>query len=397
MLFLQIPSLYPSLYTTTSQDPILEISATLSLGFLYASSGKSAIAGTLFRQFLADSSNSFVSSGNLPEYRFQNAYASSIGIGFLYLGLGDEPNSKTSFFERMKEFFIECIDFRISHLKSKSEASLRLLKGSVRDKKVLRLPSMAVLGLIYLKTGNKGIAEKLRLGNLLPISKCHPKEIVFSIISRFLILWDSIEMTELFFKTESEVAGFSKLQQYIASSALIFIYGLKFMSTCSGSFCLAKAKELILQLENLTSLDLHTVTSLLLACYGIGLLYCGSGNLESLRIIRAVRLLFLKSKIVTSFHFAALHHALGILFLGGCSFHLVPDSKCLATCFAFLASVCLEFSDIAFGTLPNIVLASATKKPQSQDDKDMEFCSKSFWNSEYQSLLEETLARICSR
>lgn len=236
-----------------------------------------------------------------------------------------------------------------------SETS-RVLEGSYVNTDVVSPGALMALMLIYMKTNNKRLAERLIIPDTLySLDRARPDHVYLRLLARSIIMWDDIEASDAWIcrsiptlllpvnetKDPFDLQGLASLGQVdpahrmdlhgtlaargFAVAGACSAIALKYAGTGNSRAvdvltreCEAFESALLKRNEAHNSLEYVYSTGLCCAALGLGIVTAGSGDLKVFRLLRRLRKRSGQSETYGRYgSHIAMHMSIGFLFLGG--------------------------------------------------------------------------------
>jgi hypothetical protein len=244
--------------------------------------------------------------------------------------------------------------------------------------KITAAAAYACLSLIYLKSGNTQLANKIKIPtNLYQLENFRPFNLYLAILTKNLIQWDNIEDSEswiltqipefikflheeklstieenIIYSSKINIIEFSQISTsyYYAIAAGVMSLGFKHLGSNNKEISkiviniinrLRKLKvvsEIIVREQrkyddlNKFYINKNTLEHVLCICsYSLSMIMAGSGDLDTFKILRILRKKM--ESDIKNFNYGynqAIHHAIGMLFLGAGALTFSQDKQSLA-------------------------------------------------------------------
>ncbi|ORY08304.1 hypothetical protein K493DRAFT_29218 [Basidiobolus meristosporus CBS 931.73] len=358
LLAIHIPPLLSPDSSDIHLSPLTQSASLLGMGLVYLGSSHRRMVEVMLKE-LGKRNTPSSEAHDLPE---SVALSAGVALGLITLGRGDDMAGLTDL--HIVEELCRLMNGGRHLNKNGKPLGLGRCAESKGNESVyintdITAPGATLaLGLMYIRTQNQVVAEKLRIpDNWAQLESIRPDFTALRVISRNLILWSSIEPTEEWIQSQIPDSikpalksspgspsislpyreSMKRFCYYIVAGAC-FSIGLKYAGSANETAfqcLLAKLDHFILLSsggpsaafeENITR---STVKSCLdVVCTSVALVMAGTGNLEVMRRLRV-----LHGRItpdVTYGNHMASHMALGLLFLGGGNFTLGRSNKAIA-------------------------------------------------------------------
>lgn len=382
LLSVHVPSLHPPSSTDLDVPTNVQISALLAIGFLYEGTCHRHITEILLEEIDRKP------EGTHEFHNFRESYSLTAGLalGLVLLGNGTSgpgivdlqiedrltrfifggektqfvaPNSNQQLkhhFQYMNEKANSSSYSNFTRTNStfgNYQKSILVLEGNKTNIDITAPGSILALGLIFLKTNNKSVALRLNTPNTYSLlSNVRSDFILLRVLSRNLILWDSIEATEEWISDQipqviQNVLGKNPPNTTHSSDELEILLqahanilagcclslGIRYAGTADqiAHDLLFRYVEYFLSLQKNNEWQSYYGSYLLETCLdvsvlGLALVMAGTGNLSTFRLFRKLRKRH-GSEIATYGSCMAIHMAIGFLFLGGGRFTISTSSN----------------------------------------------------------------------
>lgn len=205
-------------------------------------------------------------------------------------------------------------------LSSPESKCARVLEGKHVNTDVTAPGATLALGLVYLKSNDHSVANRLAApATRYLLENIRPDLLLYRVWAKSLVLWDEVQPSLVWIQSHvppvvaastgdvQDAKYFGQVRMYILSGACLGM-GFRFVGTGS-----TPARDCLLGLFY-AQLDSEPQPVLLSCiCTALGLIMAGTGDLDSLKAVRA----FTKSRLTRPFGLAQLaSQSLGFLFLG---------------------------------------------------------------------------------
>lgn len=341
MLCLHLPSLLPAQFSDMDVPILSQTAALIGIGLLYQGTGHRLMTELLLNELSASQSVS-------EHFESRESYLLSAGmaLGLVILGTG----SKITLMDlKIPDRLHELITLNKSGVSSSSKCSrLRELQS-----KVSAPGATMALGFMFMKSQNTTIAQRVAVPQtLFLLDSVRPDIMTLRVIAQYLILWDDIQPTQAFVHSvmpeiilklfdkptmEIEYDFETIIQTYFhLLSGACFVIGLKYAGTADEvaknvlkhyihyikSFLVKETKPRHQQAEKNT-----VETCLASAVQSMGLVMAGTGDLDTLRLLREIRNM---ESTATYGHHMAFNSAIGLLFLGAGQISIAQTNEAIA-------------------------------------------------------------------
>ncbi|KAK9766803.1 Anaphase-promoting complex subunit 1 [Basidiobolus ranarum] len=358
LLAIHIPPLLPPDSSDIHLSPLTQAASLLGMGLVYLGTTHRRMVEVMLKE-IGKKTTPSTEAHDLPE---SIALSAGVALGLITLGRGNDTVGLTDL--HIVEELCRLMNGG-RHLNKNGKplgfgkcSEWKGNESAYINTDVTAPGATLALGLMYLRTHNQSVADKLKVpDNWSQLENIRPDFASLRIISRNLILWNFIEPTEewiqqqipssirVSFKNAPGSPAISlphresikRFYYYIVAGAC-FSIGLKFAGSANETAfrCLLAKLDYFMSLstggpsaafeENITR---STIKSCLDAvCTSVALVMAGTGNLEVMRRLRV-----LHGRVtpdVTYGNHMASHMALGLLFLGGGNFTLGRSNKAIA-------------------------------------------------------------------
>lgn len=337
LLSLHTHALLPAGAMDLNASPLVQGTALTSLGLMYAGSRNLRIAEATLSEI---SRSDMPGASGFAEYREAYSFSAAMGFGLVMLGRGGQATSGVE--RRMLEQLHRCIYGDAVGVGPK--------RGPAIDATVTSPGATLALGLMYLRTGRKDIADSIEIPqSAIELESVRPDQLLIRVFARALIMWDDIKGTmewvseqvpQFIHHNDHKPMGMelnTELAYFNTVAGACLAIGLRFASSPHESAhsviitlfsVLAKAaagQSMAYEARirrNAARQALNTVTLALAA------LMSGTGELG---IMRRLRVSHGQEGVgVTYGSHMAMHMALGLLFLGKGYFSLGNSNLAIA-------------------------------------------------------------------
>jgi len=87
----------------------------------------------------------------------------------------------------------------LSNFRNDNKNCSSVQEGDIVNTHVTSAPALIALALIYLKSNNESIANRIKIPNsFCSLEDCNPNNLLMKTIAKNLIMWDKIENTQKF-------------------------------------------------------------------------------------------------------------------------------------------------------------------------------------------------------
>ncbi|BEI82995.1 hypothetical protein CcaverHIS002_0308630 [Cutaneotrichosporon cavernicola] len=168
-------------------SPLVQSTALLSIGLVYAGSKHLHMADTTLREI---SRTQMAGVDSFTENREAYSFSASMGFGLVMLGRGGKTPSAVE--NEMLQELMRCIYGNAPDVKY--DAASR--KGPHVDPTETSPGATLALGLMYLRTGRKDVADMLEIPQTeLSLESVRPDQLLIRTYARAMIMWDDIRGT----------------------------------------------------------------------------------------------------------------------------------------------------------------------------------------------------------
>lgn len=293
---------------------LLQSSALIGFGLLYCATSQCRISQILYQEMLRN--GTLCIQGNSQIYSDSYGIAAAFALGLVNLANYDN-------------------DSLYSQLLNLKKSSMFYESGRALSSDFIRndLCSSIALSLKFICSNRQDVSSKINLS----VTFNRPDYLSFKIICKYLIEFDAIKATDDWIN--SHKTGNSLFDLYI-ESGLVFCIGLKYLAskdeTCKTILLnrlkailkVVKAGDVEYEQRLLKSAHRNLLNCLILS---LGFVFCGSGNLEIMKILR---LQHFDTSLSYGDHWA-IHSSMGLLFCGSGLFSF--DSSCQSLAMLFIS------------------------------------------------------------
>ncbi|KAI6161564.1 hypothetical protein EDD17DRAFT_1697683 [Pisolithus thermaeus] len=346
LLAVHTPALLPTPTIDLNVSLMTQAAGLAGVGILYLGTKNRRMAEVCLHQI---SRKDLVQPDLSNEHREAYTYAAAIALGMIMLGQGSSTPADTACLHRLRV---------LVHGEVKSLAGT----GSrpTFDTNITSPAATVALGLMYLKTGRKDVADILEIpSTIIELNRIQPSFLLMRTIARSLIMWDAIGSTEEWVLTQVPRPIMEAMQEHmltkkVADDAIqlayynilagcCFVVGLKYAGTARH--------EAYMMLSHFFDSFSRFVTAngvafdhkikrsavregLNLVSIALCMVMAGTGEISCLR-----RLRYAYGMYHQAFRYGvhvATHLSLGLLFLGAGRFTLGTSNAaiaCLVTAF----------------------------------------------------------------
>ncbi|KAF9428954.1 Anaphase-promoting complex subunit 1 [Podila epigama] len=324
-LALRIPGLLPPEAAALNLSLLDQISCVLGIGLLYMETSNRGMAEVMLSEI-----------GRMPqgnEFQECHSLAAGFALGFVTLAQGNRQTELND---------MKIVEVLMGHMPGSSYRS-GVGRGSSG--------ATVALGLMYLRTNDLLIAEKLRVPEtLFDLDYFTPDALTLRVICRSLVLWDRIVPTEQW--VLSQVPGYlrgnlngpgltetGRQSYYGILAGCCFAIGLRFAGSSNPTAyeCIIYYVDMFRDLERNAvedgSYEKSITKSAIRRCLDVSIVaaamvVAGSGRVD---LLRRLRQLHRKATGDVSYgNHMAYHMALGLLFVGGGGYTLGSSPSCVA-------------------------------------------------------------------
>ncbi|WRT68383.1 uncharacterized protein IL334_005359 [Kwoniella shivajii] len=187
VLSLHTHALLPMGSMELNASPIIQSSALVGLGLVYAGSKNLRMAEVALNEV---GRKEMVNVDGFADYQESYSFSAAMAFGLIMLGRGGKTTSEVD--RRMLTQLRRCIIGDISV----TQASKNRNTASNIDNNLTGPGATLALGLMYLKTGRKDIADMISIPQTtFDLDQVRPDLLLLRIFARSLILWDEITPT----------------------------------------------------------------------------------------------------------------------------------------------------------------------------------------------------------
>ncbi|KAG0040761.1 Anaphase-promoting complex subunit 1 [Podila clonocystis] len=324
-LALRIPGLLPPEAAPLNLSLLDQISCVLGIGLLYMETSNRGMAEVMLSEI-----------GRIPQgHELQECHSLAAGfaLGFVTLAQGNRQTELND---------MKIVEVLMGHMPGSSYRS-GLGRGSSG--------ASVALGLMYLRTNDVQIADKLRVPDTqFDLDYFTPDALTLRVICRCLVLWDSIVPTKRWILSQiprylkSNLGGppkaeTSRQSYYAVLAGCCFALGLRFAGSSNETAfeCVIHYIDLFRELGRKSedgSYESSITKSAIRRCLDVSvvaaaMVVAGSGRID---FMRRLRILHKRTAGDISYgSHMAYHMALGLLFVGGGGYTLGTSPSCVAT------------------------------------------------------------------
>ncbi|XP_050315622.1 anaphase-promoting complex subunit 1 [Anthonomus grandis grandis] len=343
ILAIHVEALLPPTSMELDVSQNLQVAGLLGIGLLYQKSAHRHITEVLLSEIGRPPGPEMENSVDRESY----SLSAGLALGLVMLKHGDQPSGMSDLRvpDTLYYYMVGGTKRPLTGAQKDKykTASFQIREGSSVNLDVTAPGATLALGLMYLGTGNKAVADWMAAPHTqYLLDFVRPDFLMLRSLSRALILWDSIEPTRDWVvgevpatirpycmvtpSNDADIDYEAMNQAYcnIVAGAC-FALGLKFAGSADQDACetLLYFCHMFTSLTNKSIADLAgkaTIeTCLNVLLLSASMVMAGTGNLEVMRLVRHLRrrVGVSNSAIVTYGSHLAIHMALGLLFLGG--------------------------------------------------------------------------------
>ncbi|XP_019754293.2 anaphase-promoting complex subunit 1 [Dendroctonus ponderosae] len=343
LLAIHVEALLPPTTMELDISQNLQVAGLLGLGLLYQRSAHRHMTEVLLAEIGRPPGPEMENSVDRESY----SLAAGLALGLVMLKHGDQPKgmSDLSVSDTLHYYMVGGNKRPVtgSQKDKYKTPSFQIREGSSVNLDLTAPGSTLALGLMYLGTGNKAVADWMAPpATQYLLDSVRPDFLMLRILSRSLILWDHIEPSKewvidqvpssirpycMVTPTNTDDTDYESMNQAYCNiiAGACFGLGLKFAGSADQDafetllyFChmfSSLAGKSIAELAGKPTIE----TCLNVLLLSASMVMAGTGNLEIMRLVRHLRcrIGIPNSAIVTYGSHLALHTALGLLFLGG--------------------------------------------------------------------------------
>jgi Anaphase-promoting complex sub unit 1 C-terminal domain/APC1 beta sandwich domain/Anaphase-promoting complex subunit 1 middle domain len=384
VLCMHIPVLLPPGFATMEISYLVQTAAVLGIGLLHQGS-----ANRLMTEVLLAEIGRRPTSDSQTDNREAYSLAAGLSLGLVCLARGGDSAGLADLHieDRLTEYIeggrflaasganMHGLDARRSNAASAAAAAAssteaaddaaggagagtshcsRIREGEMVNVEVTAPGATMALGLMFLKTNNHAVAARLSIPSThFALEYVSPEFIMLRVISRNLIMWDSVEPSSEWINKQvppmihdfrhhsvdevlargdpahGQAISAADIDLTAIRQAYCFIVAGASMSVAlrfAGSQFPAAREAVMTTLHmfrkmrsdfsSFSRLYQQTIeTCLSVSALAVGIVMAGSGHLDTFRVLRSMR--FRVDKSVKCGHHMAMHMAIGMLFLGG--------------------------------------------------------------------------------
>ncbi|PIK42819.1 putative anaphase-promoting complex subunit 1 isoform X3 [Apostichopus japonicus] len=357
ILSLHISALLPPTSTELAVPHNLQVAAILGIGLVYQGTAHRHMAEVLLGEIGRPPGPELENCADRESY----SLAAGLALGMVLLKHGSDAVGLSDL-ELANQLYLYMAgghkrpSSHYNSLDTGKSPCYQIQEGDQVNVDVTSPGATLALGLMFLQTGNKAVAQWLAVPEtpyLLEFVK--PDFLLLRTLSRGLVLWDDIRPTEDWIKSnipkvvqkyalrkmtaqeegeeEIDAQTMSQSSCCIIAGACMAL-GLRFAGTANNAafLCLLKFAEQFVQLGSQSVAELAGKATIekCLNTVGVSLamVMAGTGNLKVLRLARALRSRV--SDDVTYGNHMAISSMIGLLFLGGGRFTLSNSAEAVA-------------------------------------------------------------------
>ncbi|KAF8621486.1 hypothetical protein AX15_007773 [Amanita polypyramis BW_CC] len=360
LLAVHTPALLPSPTVDLNVSLLTQAAGLSGVGLLYMGTKNRRMAEVCLNQI---SRKDLVQPDLSNEHREAYTYSAALALGMIMLGKGTSIPADLALLSRLSVLI---------HGEAASSSM-----GKHRPTFDLNLASPAAtiaLGLMYLKTGRKDVADIVTIPDtVVALNRIQPSFLLVRTIARTLIMWDSItptndwivsqipesirEVVEPRNKNGKQVDDAFELAHYNICAGCCFAIGLKYAGTArqEAYMMIIKYFDAFTRMVHSNSLAFdHKIKrsalrdGLNLISISLSMIMAGTGEITCFRRLRYAYGTYQQTMYHHSLKYGihmATHLSLGLLFLGGGRYTLGTSNAAIA---CMVASFFPRFSHISF-------------------------------------------------
>jgi len=345
-LCLHLPALLPRAFAELDVAPAVQSAALCGLGLVYRGTGQ-----RLMVEFLLDELGAPPSSDRAVDDREAHALAAGLALGMVGLGLGARQGGLAGVTDLDVEARLHALmaggerrvkrggDATVAAAAAAASAAgscARLCEGSAINTDVTGPGATLALGLLFLKSGNKAVAERMAVPDTaFHLDFVRPDHLTLRVWAWCLVMWDAVQPSRAWMRLH--VPDCLEDDADAAVSCVLAGACLGVGTRFAGTLGLEPRDALLGELCALEDAASRPWSKTVESCLGamalaLACVMAGSGDLDCLKALRRLRL-----ECSTYGAQSAVAHALGLLFLGGGSMSLRSDDDAVASLVCALA------------------------------------------------------------
>jgi anaphase-promoting complex subunit 1 len=294
-------------------SPHVQTAAVFGLGLVHQSSCQRLMVELSLNEIGRRPSERSGIASSYPDARNSYALAAGFSLGLLCLGKGGSEKAfglrDLNVEARLLNYIWGDFEASAKSRPQNDDDSSSCVLEVIDNPSVTAVPALIALGLMYMKTNNKSVADQIGIPeNPFLLERIRIDQLLMLALVRHLILWDEISPSKLWVQQKipeylnlkrtgesSSQTEFICAKLYIAAGCSIAV-GLKYAGTYDKEaydFLYDETyllwKDLKRCSESSKSVSLAMKTSLAVTAIALSMVVAGSGNLDAFKLFRAIR------------------------------------------------------------------------------------------------------------